>query len=167
MHSKTSILIVSGTLLILVMLIFPLPTLMMDILIALNILFALTILIVVLHTREKSDFSLQPTLLLISIIFNMAVYITTGRLILTRGAEFDGRLIRLISFLFSGSGNIVYLYIGLVIFAVIFSIFLLVITKGATRIAEVAARFTLDTMQVNLMAIEAEYNSGKINKEYA
>jgi len=149
---------------IIILLILPLPTLVLDILIAINILFALAILIAVLCIRKKSDFSLLPTLLLIAILFSTAVYLATARSILIRGAEYDGRLVRFVSFLFSGSGNIVDLYMGFAISIVIIAIFSIVITKGATRVAEVAARFALDSLPVKLMAIEAEYDSAAINE---
>jgi len=153
--------------LILMMLILPIPTPVLDILIAVNILFALMILIVVLYNKKITDFTLLPTLLLELTVFSMAVSISVTRLILTRGVKFDGRLIRFVSFLFTGSGGIEHLITGFTIFMVIAAISTLVITKGATRVSEVAARFTLDSMQVKLMAIEVEYNSGEINEEEA
>jgi len=162
---KPAILLIAPA--VLIMLIIPLPMLVLDILIAANVLFALTFLIVVLHTREASDFSLLPTLLIIATTFSIAVSVAVTRSILIGGAELDGRLIRFVSFLFSGSWNIVDVYIGFAIFIIVFALFSIVITKGATRVAEIAARFTLDGMPIRLMAIEAEYNSGEINEEEA
>jgi len=153
--------------LILVTLILPTPTFVLDILMAVNILFALMILIIVLNVKKITDFTLLPTLLFVLTVFSIAVSISFTRLILTRGAEFDGRLINFVSLIFTGSGNSVHLSIGFSLFIFIFGISSIVIVKGATRVAEVAARFTLDYMQVKLMAIEALYNSGEINEEEA
>jgi len=150
---------------IIILLIIPLPAPVLDTLIAVNLLFALTILIIVLGTRKTQVFSLLPILLLIATLFGMAVFVAVARLILIRGAEYDGRLVRFVSLLFPGSGNIVGLYMGFAISIVIIAFFSIVITKGAVRVAEVAARFTLDSLPVKLMAIEAEYDSGAINEE--
>jgi len=153
--------------LILVTLIIPTPTLVLDILMVVNILFALMILIVVLNVKKITDFTLLPISLLISTFLSTAVSIAATRLILYKGAEFNGRLTSFVSLLFTGSENIFHLYIGFALIGFIFGISSIVIVKGATRVAEVAARFTLDYMQVKLMAIEALYNSGEINEDEA
>jgi len=152
---------------IIFMLIIPLYTLMLDILLALNLLYALTFLIAALYIKKPSNFSLLPTVLLVLTLFNMALSVTVTRLILIKGAEFDGWLIRFVSFLFTGSGNIEHLITGFIIFMVIIAVVSIVILKRCTRVSEVAARFTFDIMQVKLMAIDAEFNSGVINEEEA
>jgi len=150
-----------------IMLIIVFPTLELDILIAVNLLFAFTILIAALSIKRTSFYSLLPKLLLLSIFSSMVVSVITARSILIRGAEFDGWLIRFVSLLFASSRGIVHLIISFTIFIVIIAICTNVITKGAVRVAEVATRFTLDTMQAKLMAIEVLYNSGEINEEEA
>jgi len=89
----------------LVMLRIPIPTLVLDILITVNLLFAVAIFIAVLCARKRLNLSLLPILFLISSLFNVVVAIGTARLILTKGAEFDGRLIRFVSSLLTGSGE--------------------------------------------------------------
>jgi len=128
MIAKPGILLIVAVLLI--MLIIPLPT-MVDIMIGVNFIFALTILIAVLRIREISDFHLMPTLLFIATIFSMAVYITAARHILTGNVEFDGRLIRLMSSMFFRSGKIVNLVIGFTIFCVLSAVNQVIIKKGA------------------------------------
>ncbi len=133
--------------LVLIMLIIPLPTLVLDILIAVNILFALIIIIVVLNSKKITDFTLLPTLLLELKVFSMTVSISITRLILTRGTEFDGRLIRFVSFLFTGSGNTIHLIIGLTILIFIIAISIIMNIKTTIRVAEVATQFNLDAIQ--------------------
>ena len=165
--NKRAILPIVSAVLVLLSLIIPIPTLALDILIAVNLLFALTIIFSVVCTKKAADFSSLPTLLRLSTIFGLAVNIAAAMLILIKGADFDGRLIRFVSSIFFHSEEITDLIIGSAIFFIIIAINVLVIAKGATRIAEVACRFTLDSMQVKMMTIETEYGSGAINEEEA
>jgi len=145
MEKLVTIAILPVGLAVLIVLIFPLPALALDILLAVDILFALVSLIIVLRTRKTVNLLLLPTLVFESGIFNGAVYIAFVK-ILNRGAEFDGRLIRFASFLFASSGGIIFLVmvsailILFVIMAVSVIIRVIVITKRTTR---VAARFNL------------------------
>jgi flagellar biosynthesis protein FlhA len=133
---------------------------------ALNLIFALAILIAVLRTRKARDFASYPTMLLLSILFGLAVNIAAVRLILSKGPDFDCRLILAVSSLFTGSGNI-RLGICLGIFFVILGIQMIITAKGAARVAEVAARFALDSGPAKMTTIEAEYNSGAITEDEA
>ncbi len=152
---------------VVMMIIIPVPTVLLDVLMSLNLALGLLILLLVLSTRRAVDFSIFPTMLLVTTIFGLALNISSTRLILTKGAEFDGRIIRAFSTFVVGAGGTDGLVVGFIIFIVIIAVQAIVITKGATRIAEVAARFTLDGMPVKQMAIESEYNSGAIGEEEA
>ncbi|MCL1815953.1 MAG: flagellar biosynthesis protein FlhA [Treponema sp.] len=150
---------------VVMVMIIPLPTVLLDALMAFNMILALLILLIVLYTRKATDFSSFPTVLLVSTVFGLTVNVSSTRLILTQGSRFDGRMIRAFSSFVVGSSGSEGLVVGFVIFIVIIAVQAVVITKGATRIAEVAARFTLDALPGKQMAIEAEYNSGAISEE--
>jgi len=147
--------------------IFPMPTVLLDALMAINLVFALLVLLIVLYTRKPTEISIFPTLLLVSTVFSLALNVSSTRLILTQGGRFDGRMIKAFSSFVVGSGGTQGIVIGFIIFVVIIAVQLIVITKGATRVSEVAARFTLDSMQVKMMAVETEYSSGAISEEEA
>jgi flagellar biosynthesis protein FlhA len=152
---------------IVLMIIIPVPAVLLDALMALNLALSLIILLLVLSTRKAVDFSIFPTMLLVTTIFGLALNISSTRLILTKGVNFDGRIVRAFSVFVVGAGGTEGLVVGFIIFIVIIAVQAIVITKGATRIAEVAARFTLDGLPVKQMAIESEYNSGAISEEEA
>jgi len=147
--------------------ILPMPTVLLDALMAFNLIFALLILLNVLYAHKPTEISLFPTLLLVSTIFSLALNVSSTRLILTQGARFDGRMIKAFSTFVVGSGGTQGLVVGFIIFIIIIAVQIIVITKGATRVSEVAARFTLDSMTVKMMAVETEYNSGAISEEEA
>ena len=151
---------------ILILLLIPVPALVLDILIALNLIFALALFIIVLNSRNAAAFTLLPTSLLVSTIFNLAVYISAARLILTKGPDFDGRLIQAVAS-FAAKSGYTGLVIGYVLFILITAVQIIVVVKGTVRVAEVAARFTLDSMQVKMMAVETEHSSGSITEEEA
>ncbi|MDR3139166.1 MAG: flagellar biosynthesis protein FlhA, partial [Treponema sp.] len=154
-----------GVVVVVIMLVIPLPTVLLDTLMALNLVLSLLILLIVLYTKKATDFSLFPTVLLVVTVFGLALNVSSTRLILTRGAAFDGRMIRAFSSFVVGSGGLEGLVVGFIIFIVIIAVQVLVITKGATRVSEVAARFTLDGLPGKQMAIEAEFNAGAISEE--
>jgi flagellar biosynthesis protein FlhA len=156
-----------GVVMVVAMLIIPLPTVLLDVLMAFNLIFSLMVLLTVLYVRKPTDFNLFPTVLLVVTVFGLALNISSTRLILTKGAAFDGRMIKAFSSFVVGSGGSEGLVVGFVIFIVIIAVQVVVITKGATRVAEVAARFTLDAMQVKIMTVEAELSSGAITEEDA
>ncbi|MDR2542504.1 MAG: flagellar biosynthesis protein FlhA [Treponema sp.] len=153
---------------IVIAVIFPMPTILLDALMALNLVFALLVLLIVLYTHKPIEFSLFPTVLLISTVFSLALNVSSTRLILSEGQNFDGRMIKAFSSFVVGStrGN-EGIVIGFIIFVIIIAVQLIVITKGATRVSEVAARFTLDAMQVKMMGVETEFSSGSITEEEA
>ncbi|MDR1618626.1 MAG: flagellar biosynthesis protein FlhA [Treponema sp.] len=150
---------------VIIMLIIPLPTVLLDTLMALNLVFSLLVLLIVLYSKKAIDFSLFPTVLLVVTIFGLALNVSSTRLILTKGARFDGRMIRAFSSFVVGSSGSEGLVVGFIIFIIIIAVQAIVITKGSTRISEVAARFTLDGMPGKQMAIEAEFNAGTISEE--
>ena len=156
-----------GVIVVVFMLIFPLPTILLDALMAVNLLLALLILLIVMYTPRAIDFSFFPTMLLISTVYSLALNVSSTRLILTQGAKFKGQLITAFGTFVVGKGGTEGLVIGLVIFIVLIAVQAFVITKGATRIAEVAARFTLDAMPMKQAAVESEYNQGAITEDEA
>ncbi|MDR2901415.1 MAG: flagellar biosynthesis protein FlhA [Treponema sp.] len=162
---RTDVFIAVGVVSVVMMLIIPLPTVLLDALMAINLVLALLILLTVLYTKSATDFNVLPTMLLVITVFGLALNVSSTRLMLTLGADFDGRMIRAFSTFVVGSGGTEGLVVGFIIFIVIIAVQAVVITKGATRIAEVAARFALDALPGKQMAIEAEYNSGAISEE--
>jgi flagellar biosynthesis protein FlhA len=152
---------------VVVMMIVPLPTVLLDMFMAMNLMLALVILLTVLYVKKASDFTVFPTMLLLLTVFGLALNVSSTRLILTRGERFDGRMIRAFSTFVVGSGNTEGLVVGFVIFIVIIAVQVLVITKGATRISEVAARFALDSMNPKQMNIESQLNQGYITEQEA
>jgi flagellar biosynthesis protein FlhA len=160
-------LIAMAVVVVVIMLVIPLPTVLLDTLMAFNLILSLLVLLIVLYTKKATEFSLFPTVLLVVTVFGLALNVSSTRLILTQGAGFDGRMIRAFSSFVVGSGGAEGLVVGFIIFIVIIAVQVVVITKGATRVSEVAARFTLDGMQVKQMGIEAELSAGSISDEEA
>jgi flagellar biosynthesis protein FlhA len=154
-----------GVIAVVMMLIIPIPTVLLDALMAFNLILSLLILLIVLYTKRATDFNVFPTVLLVSTVFGLALNVSSTRLILSKGVKFDGKMIKAFASFVVGSGGTDGLVIGFVIFIVIIAVQAIVITKGSTRVAEVAARFALDSLPGKQMAIEAEYNSGAISEE--
>jgi len=150
-----------GVLLIVVMLVIPLPGFMLDFLIIVNILVALLILLVAMNAREALDFSVFPSLLLIVTLFRLGLNVSTTRSILSTG--YGGEVIETFGNFVVG-GNVL---VGFVVFLILVIIQFVVITKGAERVSEVSARFTLDAMPGKQMAIDADLNSGLIDDKDA
>jgi len=147
-----------GTILLLI---FPVPPQLLDGLLAMSIALSLLTMLVILYLKEPSEFSGFPTLLLVITLFRLALNVASTRLILLDG--YAGEIIAAFGS-FVVRGNYV---VGLVVFLILVLINFVVITKGAGRIAEVAARFTLDAMPGKQMAIDAELNAGVINESEA
>ncbi len=147
--------------------IIPIPSFLLDILLVLNISLSVIILVITMNIQEALEFSIFPSLLLITTLFRLGMNISSTRLILRDGAikgeAAAGDVIGAFSELITG-GNIV---IGFIIFIIIVLVQLIVITKGAERVSEVAARFTLDAMPGKQMAIDADLNSGMIDEQTA
>jgi flagellar biosynthesis protein FlhA len=146
---------------IVVMMIIPLPTWLLDILLTLNISAALAIVLATMYTTEPLQFSIFPSLLLVATLFRLALNISSTRLILLHGDA--GHVIKSFGEFVVG-GNVV---VGLIVFMILIVIQFVVITNGAGRVAEVAARFTLDAMPGKQMAIDADLNAGIITDEEA
>ncbi len=162
---KSDMIVAFSVVFVIMMLIIPLPTVLLDTLMAFNITLSLVVILIVLYTKNAVEFSIFPTLLLLSTVFGLALNVSSTRLILSKGSFFDGRMIRSFSsFVVSGEGA-EGLVIGFIIFAILIAVQFIVITKGTTRVAEVAARFTLDSLPGKQMAIEAEYHAGGLTEE--
>ncbi|MEL3905883.1 MAG: flagellar biosynthesis protein FlhA [Treponema sp.] len=153
--------------LVVLMFIIPLPTVMLDFFMALNLTFSLVVLLIVLFTARATDFSVFPSLLLLSTIFGLVLNVSSTRLILSMGKRFNGAMIRAFSSFVIGSSGNEGLVIGFVIFIILIAVQAFVITKGAKRVAEVSARFKLDSHPTKSMSIDAEYNAGIITDEEA
>ena len=147
--------------LIIIMMVVPLPTWLIDILLSMNITLGVVTLLVTFYVKRALDLSIFPTLLLISTLFRLSLNVSTTRLILLYGNA--GELINAFGNFVVG-GNYV---VGIIMFLILVIIQMLVITKGAERVAEVAARFTLDAMPGKQMSIDADLNSGLIDEQGA
>ncbi|GID25084.1 flagellar biosynthesis protein FlhA [Paractinoplanes brasiliensis] len=150
-----------GVIGIILMMVVPMPTVLLDTLIALNITAALLILLVSMFVQKPLDFSVFPALLLVATLFRLALNISATRLVLRDGDA--GKVIHAFGSFVVG-GNLV---IGLVIFLILVIVQMVVVTKGAERVAEVGARFTLDAMPGKQMAIDADLNAGLIDEDQA
>lgn len=144
-----------------VMLIVPIPSWLLDILLAVNISTGFVILFSTMFAKEVLDMSFYPTILLFTTIFRIALNVSSTRLILTTGNP--GNVVTTFGS-FVGSGNLI---VGIVIFIILIIIQFVVINKGSERVAEVTARFTLDAMPGKQMAIDADLNTGAITDEQA
>ena len=147
---------------IVLFLIIPLPTFMLDFLLIVNIGLSILILMITMNIAEPLEFSIFPSLLLVTTLFRLGLNVSTTRWILSNGGN-AGTVIKAFGELIT-SGNVV---IGVVIFLIIVLVQFIVITKGAERVSEVAARFTLDAMPGKQMAIDADLSSGLINEQEA
>ncbi len=159
--SYTNIILAIGLVAILATLIVPLPTVLLDLLLACSISLSIAVLIVTLSSREALELSTFPSLLLFTTLFRLSLNVASTRLILLQGDA--GRIIQTFGGFVAG-GSVV---VGLVIFLILVIIQFIVITKGAERISEVSARFTLDAMPGKQMAIDADLNAGTITESQA
>lgn len=150
-----------GLLGLLVVFLAPLPTWMLDGLLAFNLASSILVMLVVLGVRKPLDFSVFPSLLLLMTLIRLALNVATTRLILLQGNA--GEIVNAFGNFVVG-GNLV---VGLVIFLILIVIQFVVITRGASRISEVSARFTLDSIPGKQMAIDAEFNAGIIDEKEA
>lgn len=160
---KSDILIGIGVIAIVAMLIIPLPVFLLDFFLVISLMIGILTLMIVLFIPRAFDFTVFPSLLLISTVFRLALNVSSTRLILLKGAAFDGKVIRTFGEFVVG-GNYV---IGFIIFIILIAVQFIVITKGATRTAEVAARFTLDAMPGKQMSIDSDLSNGLITEEEA
>ncbi len=150
----------------LVIMVLPLPPFILDLLLAFSIATSLLIFLITLYVKNPVQFSIFPLLLLATTLFRLSLNVASSRLILlhgSSGADAAGHIIRTFGEVVVGGSYIV----GLVVFSILIVINFVVITKGAGRIAEVAARFTLDAMPGKQMAVDAELNAGLIDEKGA
>jgi flagellar biosynthesis protein FlhA len=164
---RSDAMVAVGVIAAVLMLILPLPTILLDVFQAVNLVLAILIILMVLSTKRAVDFNVFPTLLLVTTVLSLALNVSSTRAILGMGAQFDGHMIRAFSTFVVGSGGVEGLVIGSIIFIIIIAVQVMVITKGATRVAEVAARFTLDALPGKQMAIDQEFSSGLISEAEA
>ena len=155
-----------GVIAILMILFLPLPAFLIDIGLAFSIALSIIILMVALWIRRPLEFSAFPTILLIATLLRLSLNVATTRLILSQGAEGPTAAGHVIAGFaqFVMSGNFV---IGIIVFIILVTVNFVVITKGATRIAEVGARFTLDSLPGKQMAVDADLSSGSIDEKEA
>mgnify|MGYP003314868169 FL=1 len=149
-----------------VMMVIPLPAFLLDVFFTTNILLSLLILMVSLHTFRPLDFSSFPTVLLFATILRLGLNVASTRIVLSSGhtgSDAAGKVIEAFGE-FVIAGNYV---VGIFVFAILIIINLVVITKGAGRVSEVSARFTLDAMPGKQMAIDADLNAGLLTSEEA
>ncbi|MEN6413175.1 MAG: flagellar biosynthesis protein FlhA [Veillonellales bacterium] len=152
----SDIMIAVAIITVVIMMIIPLPAFLLDLLLSFNITFALVIVMVAIYNVEPLQFSVFPSLLLITTLFRLALNVSSTRLILLNG--YAGEVIMAFGNFVVG-GNAV---VGFIVFVILIIIQFIVITRGAERVAEVAARFTLDAMPGKQMSIDADLNSGAI-----
>jgi len=153
-------------LMIMAMMVAPLPTFMLDILFTFNISLALVVLLAGIYARRPLDFAAFPTILLVATLLRLALNVASTRVVLLNGHTGTGAAGAVIEAFgdFVVGGNYT---VGFVVFAILVIINFVVVTKGAGRISEVSARFTLDAMPGKQMAIDADLNAGVINQEEA
>lgn len=150
-----------GIVLIVVMLVVPLPAAVLDLLIAANITCALLVLLTAIFVNRALDFASFPSVILVMTLFRLALNVSATRLVLLHG--YAGKVIDTFGhFVVGGS-----LIVGIIVFVILLIIQFIVITRGAGRVAEVGARFTLDAMPGKQMSIDADLNSGLIDDEEA
>jgi flagellar biosynthesis protein FlhA len=165
--SKNMDLLIAVTLMcILAVMLVPLPAFMLDIALTLSLTSSIMVLLVALYTKKALDFSVFPSLLLITTLFRLSLNVATTRLVLGsghNGPESAGAVIHAFGSFVVGDNYV----IGFIVFVILVIINFIVITKGSGRVAEVAARFTLDAMPGKQMSIDADLNAGLITEEQA
>ncbi len=155
-----------GVIAVIMLLIVPIPKMLLDLLLAISLVSSVLILMTAVMMKRPLDFAIFPTVLLVSTLYRLGLNLASTRLILSNGQEGHdsaGKIIQAFGELMMG-GNFI---IGVIIFAILLVVNFVVITKGATRIAEVSARFTLDSMPGKQMAIDADLSAGLINEDQA
>ena len=155
-----------GVIGIIMLLIVPIPSMLLDLLLAISIVSSVLILMTALMMKKPLDFAIFPTVLLVATLYRLGLNLATTRLVLSHGHEGHGaagQVIQAFGNLMMGGSFI----IGIIIFAILLVVNFVVITKGSTRIAEVSARFTLDSMPGKQMAIDADLSAGLIDEDTA
>lgn len=153
--------VLTAVIMIVAMMVIPLPTMLLDILLIINLSISIMILLITMNTKEPLDFSIFPALLLLTTLFRLALNVSSTRMILSTAKA--GAVIETFGN-FVIAGNMV---VGMIVFLILVIVQFIVITKGSERVAEVAARFTLDAMPGKQMSIDADLNTGVINDQEA
>ena len=164
--ARGDIMLALGVVTILVILILPMPKWLLDVSLSFSITFSVLVLMTVIFMDKSLDFNSFPTVLLLATLIRLALNLASTRLILSdghQGTDAAGKVIEAFGGFVMG-GNFV---IGIIVFGILVIVNFIVITKGSTRIAEVAARFTLDAMPGKQMAIDADLSSGLIDEATA
>ncbi|MDD5010531.1 MAG: FHIPEP family type III secretion protein, partial [Phycisphaerae bacterium] len=159
--SHSNVILAAGLVVILATLLIRMPTPLLDMLLACSISLSIAILIITMFSREALDLSAFPSMLLFVTLFRLSLNVASTRLILLQANA--GKIIQTFGEFVAGGSFVV----GLVIFLILFIIQFIVVTKGAERISEVSARFTLDAMPGKQMAIDADLNAGAITEAQA
>src|SRR5580693_7710950 len=171
-HANRGMIVPIAFMSLLLVILMPLPPQVLDFLLVINLTLSAIVMITVIYVQSPLEFSVFPSLLLAMTMFRLVLNAATARLILTAGQNGEdvqsalhsaGEVVRAFSAFVTGGS----LAVGVIIFIIIVVIQFVVITKGATRISEVAARFTLDAMPGKQMAIDADLNAGTINEAQA
>ncbi|MCH1911976.1 flagellar biosynthesis protein FlhA [Leptospira noguchii] len=166
--NQSDVILGIGAVAVVAMLVIPLPGFILDILIIVSLAIGLLVLLTSLSVNEPADFSIFPSLLLITTLYRLALNVSTTRQILSKGPAMNSHVIDAFgSFIIGSESGLSKYVVGFIIFIILALVQILVITKGATRISEVAARFTLDALPGKQMAIDMELSSGNINEEEA
>lgn len=155
---RSDMIVISFILMAVVMMIIPLPTYLIDVMVGCNIAFSVLILIVAFYSVRAVDFSVLPPIILLSTLFRLSLSISTTRLIL-RDADAGAIIAAFGEYVIAGD-----VVVGIVIFLIITIAQFIVITKGAERVAEVGARFTLDAMPGKQMSIDTDLRNGDIDQ---
>lgn len=166
LSKNSDLLMAFGLIAILAVMIIPLPPMLLDLALTSSLALSLLVLIVALYSNKSLDFSVFPTLLLIATLFRLSLNVATTRLILSEGHNGPaaaGEVIHSFGSFVVGNNY----FIGFVVFTILVVINFVVITKGSGRVAEVAARFTLDALPGKQMSIDADLNAGLINEDEA
>src|SRR3954470_4446119 len=170
LHSARGYIVPIGFVAMMAVLLVPLPPAAMDVLIALNISLSLVILLTTIYMNHPLDFSVFPSLLLGTTLIRLVLSVAATRMILSCKADSAEAAMGVAGHVIMAFGNFVAgdsLFVGIVIFLIMVIVQFMVITKGATRISEVAARFTLDAMPGKQMAIDSDLNAGNIDEKEA
>lgn len=163
---NTDVMIAAGLVGILVVMLIPIPPILIDMFLTLSFTISLLVLLVAIYTTKPLEFSVFPSMLLITTLFRLSLNVASTRLILAHGNEGTsaaGGVIQAFGSFVVGDNY----FIGIIVFTILVIINFVVITKGSGRVAEVAARFTLDAMPGKQMSIDADLNAGLINDEEA
>ncbi|MDA1353048.1 MAG: flagellar biosynthesis protein FlhA [bacterium] len=163
MFSIADLIMAATLILIIAIMIIPIPTFLLDVLMVLNIGVSVTVLLVAMYLSQPLDFAAFPSILLVLTLYRLSLNVSSTKLILSEGTDFKGEVVLAFAN-FVTAGNFV---VGVVAFAIITLVQFLVVTKGSERVAEVAARFTLDALPGKQMSIDADLNAGLVDANEA